>query len=397
MNHQSRHILLSIIPALAAILAFSCHAVSAQELVFPERWKKGLTEVPPIYSEDTVTIRILGDIMMHESQIRNAKEGETYDFSTYFSHIQDEIRLADIAIANMEFTLAGEPYSGYPYFSAPDEYADYLADCGFDVFLAANNHIFDKGTKGAERTIGIYRDLETSKGIRFTGIASDNEELEKEYPLLIRAKGIRIALVNATYGTNLGLQTAWPQTNRLSETGKVAKAMAKARSGADIVLVLPHWGTEYNLKHSEAQEKTAIRLAEEGADMIIGAHPHVIQDCQMIRIERNGKQEAVPVAYSLGNAVSNMSAADTQLELMATIKIIRKKNGDIVTEPIEFTYLWCSRPGGYNGSYTVLPVLKHIGKKEKWEGVWEYDKMVTTYERVKNITGIKDKQDIANE
>ena len=397
MNHQSRHILLSIIPALAAILAFSCHAVSAQELVFPERWKKGLTEVPPIYSEDTVTIRILGDIMMHESQIQNAKEGETYDFSSYFSHIQDEIRLADIAIANMEFTLAGEPYSGYPCFSAPDEYAGYLADCGFDVFLAANNHIFDKGTKGAERTIGIYRDMEASRGIRFTGIASDSEELARNYPLFIRVKGIRIALVNATYGTNLGLQTAWPQTNRLSETGKVAKAMAKARSGADIVLALPHWGTEYNLKHSEAQEKTAIRLAEEGADMIIGAHPHVIQDCQMIRIERNGKQEAVPVAYSLGNAVSNMSAADTQLELMATIKIIRKKNGDIVTEPIEFTYLWCSRPGGYNGSYTVLPVLKHIGKKEKWEGVWEYDKMVTTYERVKNITGIKDKQDIANE
>ena len=130
---------------MAAILAFSCHAVSAQELVFPERWKKGLTEVPPIYSEDTVTIRILGDIMMHESQIRNAKEGETYDFSTYFSHIQDEIRLADIAIANMEFTLAGEPYSGYPCFSAPDEYADYLADCGFDVFLAFGNDLESAG------------------------------------------------------------------------------------------------------------------------------------------------------------------------------------------------------------------------------------------------------------
>lgn len=382
---------------MAAFLVFSCHAVSAQELVLPERWKKGLTEVPSIYREDTVTIRILGDIMMHESQIHNAKRDGTYDFSTYFSHIEDEIRGADIAIANMEFTLAGEPYSGYPCFSAPDEYAEYLADCGFDVFLTANNHIFDKGTKGAERTLEIYRSLESSKGIRFTGTASDGEELDRTNPLILRAKGIRIALINATYGTNMGLQTKWPQTNRLSETGRISKALAKARTDADIALALPHWGTEYRLEHSETQEKTARRLAEEGADIIIGAHPHVIQDCQTIEIGRNGRQEPVPVAYSLGNAVSNMSAADTQLGLMATIRVIRKGNGDIVTEPLEFTYLWCSRPGGYNDSYTVLPVLEQTGKKEKWKGGWEYDKMITTYERVKKATGIKDKQDIANE
>ena len=397
MNHQSRHTLLSFTLALAAVLAISSHAVSAQELTFPERWKKGLADVPSIYHEDTVTIRILGDIMMHESQIRNAERDGTYDFSSYFSHIEDETRQADIAIANMEFTLAGEPYSGYPCFSAPDEYAEYLADCGFDVFLTANNHIFDKGTKGVERTLEIYRNMKGSKGIRFTGTASDGKELDRTNPLVLRSKGIRIALLNATYGTNMGLQTTWPQTIRLSETGRISEALAKAGSDADIVLALPHWGTEYRLNHSDAQEKTAIRLAEEGADMIIGAHPHVIQDCQMINIERNGIPVQVQVAYSLGNAVSNMSAADTQLELMATIRIIRKGNGDIMAEPMEFTYLWCSRPGGYNDSYTVLPVLEQIGRKDEWKGGWEYDKMVTTYERVRKATGIKDKQDIANE
>ena len=397
MNHRSRHTLLSILPALAAGLLISCHAATAQEIVFPERWTKSLTEVPHIYTEDTVTIRILGDIMMHESQITIARHDGGYDFSTYFRHIEDEIRQADIAIANMEFTLAGEPYSGYPCFSAPDEYAEYLADCGFDVFLTANNHIFDKGTKGAERTIDIYRRLESSRGIRYTGTASDKEDLKQNNPLFIREKGIRIALVNATYGTNMGLQTLWPATNRISDDEKISEFLSEARSNADIVIALPHWGTEYNLKHSEAQEKTALRIAGYGADMIIGAHPHVIQDFQTLEVEKGGRRTEVPVAYSLGNAVSNMSAANTQLELMLTVTIIRKANGDIVTAPFEFTYLWCSRPGGYNDTYTVLPVLDQFGRMDEWKGRWEYDKMVATYERVKKATGIKDKQDIANE
>ena len=84
--------------------------------------------------------------MMHANQIQNAhRSGLEYDFSSYFHLLEEEIAQADIAIANMEFTLAGEPHTGYPCFSAPDSYASYLADCGFDIFLTANNHIFDKG------------------------------------------------------------------------------------------------------------------------------------------------------------------------------------------------------------------------------------------------------------
>ena len=126
---------------------------------------------------DTIRICIMGDMMMHEAQIAAAttKDG-SHEFSSYFQFIADDIRNADIAIANMEYTLAGEPYSGYPCFSAPESYAAYLADCGFDVFLAANNHIFDKGSQGAEKTLEIYRTLEKSHNIRFTGLAGDETE-----------------------------------------------------------------------------------------------------------------------------------------------------------------------------------------------------------------------------
>ena len=385
-----------LLMASALIAAAVSSTTHAQEVMMPERWWKPLMYVRPIFNHDTLTIRVLGDVMMHTEQIRNARKGgDIYDFSSYFSLIEDKIKSADLAIANMEFTLGGEPYSGYPSFSAPDAYADYLADCGFDIFLAANNHIFDKGAKGAQRTIDIYRSLKEERGIAFTGLASDEEELSETNPLIISAKGIRLAILNMTYGTNVGAGMHWPKTNYMASASQIVSAFSRAEEAdADVTMVFPHWGIEYVLKHSSKQEDTAHWLAENGADMIIGAHPHVIQDFQMMEVNEAGGTKKVPVAYSLGNAVSNMSARNTQLELMATVRIVRHGNGDLEVLPMDFTYLWCSRPGGYNDSYTVVPVEEHIGKRDMWLGAWDYDKMIDTYKYVKEQTGIEEKQNL---
>ena len=355
--------------------------LDAQEIIMPERWSKSIFEVEPLFASDTLTILVAGDMMMHANQIQNAhRGGQDYDFSSYFHLIQEDIEKADIAIANMEFTLAGEPHTGYPCFSAPDSYAKYLADCGFDIFLTANNHIFDKGGKGAERTLDIYRNM---KDIRFTGLASGEEEREETNPLFVLKKGIRTALINFTYGTNMGSGTHWPKVNYMANRDFLREAFAKAyNEDADLTIALPHWGDEYVLKHNETQEEMAVWLSENGADFIIGSHPHVIQDAQMTG--------SANVAYSLGNAVSNMSARNTQLGLLAKISVVRLHNGDLKFLPIDFTYIWCSRPGGYNESYTVIPVKKFIGKKDRWLGSYDYDKMIDTYRHVKEKTGIKD-------
>ena len=339
-----------------------------------------LSKASPLYRKDTVTICVMGDMMMHTAQIENAHRfGNWYDFSSYFSHIRDKIEGTDLAIANMEFTLAGEPYSGYPSFSAPDCYAEYLADCGFDVFLAANNHIFDKGSEGAARTLAVYKELGRKHGIRYCGLSATQNDYDHTYPLTINIKGINIAIVNFTYGTNLGADKNWPKVNYMNDRNALKTALDKA-SEADFTLVIPHWGEEYQMLHSEKQKETAEWLVANGADMIIGTHPHVVQDC--------GNIEGIQVAYSLGNAVSNMSAANTQIGLMAEIKIVREYSGDITILPLEFTWLWCSRPGGYSNSYTVLPVSRHLNMKKDWKGGWEHDKMTATYERVRQITGI---------
>lgn len=370
---RTERLLISVlIPIVFSISGNGVKTASAQEL----RIESDISEVPDLYRQDTLTLCFMGDMMMHSLQISNAyREGQEHDFSSYFRFMKDHISNADIAVANMEFTLAGEPYTGYPCFSSPDSYAYYLADCGFDVFLAANNHILDKGSEGAARTVGIYRKMEDEQGIRYTGIASDEEDRSRNYPLLIRRKGIQISLLNFTYGTNLGNTEHWPKTNYMGKTSEIIQAIENS-STADFVIALPHWGPEYQTRHSESQEKTAGWLIDNGIDLIVGAHPHVVQDTTSI--------DGVPVIYSMGNAVSNMSAPDTQLELMVTVRIIRYGNGDLKMEEPELTWLWCSRPGGYSSSYTVIPVEDFIGTRDEWYGAWEYDKMVSTYERIRN-------------
>ena len=328
----------------------------------------------PLYGKaDTVSMLIIGDVMMHSRQME-------YPCKTFLENISGRLKAADVAVANMEFTLAGKPYTGYPAFSAPDSYAEYVHECGVDVFLTANNHILDKGTRGLERTISVYRKMEDEGKIRFTGTSSDTKDNADRNPLIVNVSGIRLALVNFTYGTNLGGGDEKVAKMRKDE---ISQTLSRAREKmADFIIVLPHWGVEYNLHHSKSQEAMAEWLVSCGTDAIVGAHPHVVQDSAAI--------SGVPVFYSLGNAVSNMSAPNTQLELAVELKFVRSENGDRSMLPPTVTYLWCSLPGFFTDSYATIAVKDFIGRRELWKNPSDYDKMLATYRRVKSATGVQD-------
>ena len=335
-----------------------------------------LEKAMPLYgAPDTVSMFIIGDVMMHSRQM-------DYDWSSFLEDIRGRMQKADVTVANMEFTLAGKPYTGYPAFSAPDGYEKYVRDCGADVFLTANNHILDKGTKGLERTMDIYRRMEDAGEICFTGTSSSPEDEAERYPLMLNVRGIRLAILNFTYGTNIPGGEGWPKVNRMRKED-IAAALERAKAyKADFIIAFPHWGNEYELEHSGRQEEMAEWLADNGADAIVGAHPHVVQDSTDIH--------GVPVFYSIGNAVSNMSAPNTQLELAVELKFVRDWNGDRSMLKPSVTYLWCSLPGNYTGSYATIAVKDHLGKRSMWINPYDYDKMTTTYRRVKAATGIED-------
>ena len=321
---------------------------------------------------DTVRLFIIGDVMMHMPQLK-------YDHTLFFEDIAPEMREADIAIANMEFSLGGEPYSGYPAFSAPDYIAPYMAACGTDVFLTANNHILDRGSKGLERTLGIYRSMADS--VKFTGSAGSYEENLRLNPLMLRFHGISIALVNFTYDTNGITVRGWPNTNyQVRDSVKAAIGRAKAQE-ADFIIALPHWGEEYMLTHSKPQQEWAEWMAAEGVDAIIGGHPHVVQDTAHIG--------GVPVVYSLGNAVSNMSRTNTRLELAVRLTLLKDAStGETrVLEP-ELLPMWCTLPGRLVNGYKTIFIKKWASRRSDWLIPSDYDEMAATLERVSAATGI---------
>lgn len=312
---------------------------------------------------DTVSVFIIGDVMMHSRQME-------YDYREFLHDITDRMTEADICISNMEFTLAGEPYTGYPSFSAPDDYAEYIRECGTDIFLLANNHIYDKGTVGLNRTVEKYRQMHDSSGVQYTGIG--------EEPLIFHCKGLSFAIINFTYEIN-GAQKGGPSINMMDKES-VSRMFAKAKERkVDFIIAMPHWGEEYQLRHSREQEEWAEWMVAQGADVIVGGHPHVVQDTTHIG--------GVPVIYSVGNAVSNMSARNTQLELAVTLRFVHNGEQTLMLEP-SVDFMWCSLPGMFSDNYSTIMIKKWANRKDDWLTESDYFRMIETYERVKDATGI---------
>ncbi|MBQ2553865.1 MAG: CapA family protein, partial [Prevotella sp.] len=183
-----------------------------------------------------VTLLFAGDLMQHDGQIKAARMSDgTYDYSDVFKRVTPEISEADIAIANFEVTLGGPPFKGYPQFCAPDEYLVAAKDAGFDVLLTANNHCVDTRERGLRRTI----DQMDSLKIPHLGTYKNREERDKQYPFIIEHDGIRICLLNFTYGTN-GIPVPAPFVVNLEDTTEIARDIAKAKSmKPDVIIAFP--------------------------------------------------------------------------------------------------------------------------------------------------------------
>ena len=352
-------------------IAFCCVVAvpaAAQRLPDPDRtpafervWPIRINLLKP--RPDTVSLFVVGDIMSHRAVSKSAEE---FGFSSFFKHLRDRIEKADLAIGNMEFPLAGKPYTGYPAFSGPDAYAQYLSDIGFDVFLTANNHILDKGTAGLRRTIDVLE----QKGLIYTGVARDERADTLLNPLLLHVRGLRIAVINFTYGTNTGPWDPWPKVNYMRKKD-ILPMLERGREAADLVLVFPHWGTEYQLHHDKQQEEMARWLVENGADVVVGAHPHVIQDV--------GHVGESLVVYSLGNALSNQNDLNSRLELALTLRVVLEEDrAPRLLEP-SFEYIWCTKPGMVEDSYAAVPVTL---PDSLWRRKEDYRDMMATYRKI---------------
>ncbi|MEY4571324.1 MAG: hypothetical protein RLZ10_528 [Bacteroidota bacterium] len=296
-----------------------------------------------------LSLFFVGDMMGHKPMIDAALMGDEYVYEPWFQYINSHVKKYDMAIANLEVTLAGYPYSGYPMFCSPDSYAKAIQDSGFDFLITANNHSQDKGRKGLERTIDVL----DSMNFRHTGTFKNQVERDKLYPYYWETKGVKIAFLNYSYGTN-GIPVTPPNIVNLIDTNQIKIDIKKAqKDGAQFIITTLHWGDEYKRKQNSWQDNLAQWLADKGVDAIIGMHPHVVQPMKIIHPKNNHKK-SVPVAFSLGNFISNQRDRYKNGGIGVELNL-QVLNGKVTWDNWGYYPFWVQL-GGKPRGYYIIPV-----------------------------------------
>jgi Bacterial capsule synthesis protein PGA_cap len=304
-------------------------------------------------AQDTTRISLLflGDVMQHDSQIKAAYDlsAKQYDYKPCLQFVKPYIESVDLAIGNLEVTLAGPPYKGYPQFSAPDELALALKDAGMDVLVTANNHCLDRGRKGLERTIMMLDSLD----IIHTGTFRDTVDRMNDYPMLFEKNGFSFALLNYTYGTN-GIPVTKPNVVNTIDTALIRKDIGKAKQASpDAIIVFMHWGQEYQSLASKWQKDVANFCFRLGVKLVIGAHPHVLQPMEW------KKDNDQLVVYSLGNFVSGQRDRYKNGGAMLKVNLMKIVQDSVPITTIDsagYILEWVYRTTDIRKDYYVMPV-----------------------------------------
>lgn len=318
-----------------------------------------LENVDSLDNSDTITFIFSGDMMGHMPQINAAynKSKAIYDYSACFEHSKLYYQQADIAVANLETTLAGPPYSGYPNFSSPDALLVALKDAGYNVMLTANNHVLDRSKRGLERTL----DKIIAQKLNFAGSYYNKTQRDSVYPLMLQTKGLRIAMLNVTYGTN-GIAVVAPNLVNMIDTAQIVRDISTSKArGADFIIMTIHWGDEYQLASNQKQKALAAFFVRNNIDLVIGSHPHVVQNVDFLK---NANNDSVPVFYSLGNSISNQRKPHTDGGIMASVRIDSKTKKIVCTK---FLPVYVHK-GYLNGKYQYyqIPTTDYIADNEKF-------------------------------
>lgn len=302
------------------ILLFLCIGCSNRSTIATERgndWptlSSGGTEVVGTEADDTeqietetedksqISLLMVGDVLLHDGVEESCKKADgIYDFHSLFSEIKDTVSQTDLALVNQEVILGGEELgiSGYPNFNAPYEVGDALVDTGFNVILHGTNHALDKGGAGITNCLNYWKTHHPDTTV--LGINDSQEAQDNIY--VYEQAGIRIAILNYTYGTNgIPLPADMPYAVNYMDKERIENDLKKANELADFVIVCPHWGTEYLLTIDSDQQYWTDLFIKNGVDLVIGTHPHVIEPVKWVTDSATGNK--MLVYDSLGNYIS---------------------------------------------------------------------------------------------
>ena len=344
--------------------------------------------------EDThLKISVIGDIMCHNTQYFDAyvPEMNTYDFSYVFNDIKEYIENADIAIGNLETTFAGSQkgYSNYPRFNTPEQLGTSLKNIGIDVLSTANNHCMDTNFNGLVSTLD-YLDQD-----HISHVGTNSSKEEQNNILIKEVNDIKIAFLSFTYGTNgISIPSDKPYCVNLIDEDLMLNQLSFAKQqNPDLICVNMHWGIEYQTSQNETQENLADFLFENGVDIILGSHPHVLQPMEKRNVVlENGKQKDCFVIYSLGNFMSDQTKTNTQTSIILNLEIVKDAyRGDIKIKNVSYVPIYMYKSASSKKKYRILDIEKEILKYETKTdlslGANTYSILKSEFERVKKLMG----------
>lgn len=350
--------ILSILAVACAIISIAC-VPESDVLRSSQAWSR----------VRRARIVAAGDLMQHRTQIVAAQLSDTtqYDYVPSFRYVAPYFQDADLAIVNLETTLSNVgPYTGYPCFSSPAQVADAMQYMGIDVAALANNHCCDRGAYGIKSTAEILDE----RGIYHVGVCRDSVDYKSNNILYIKRCGISFAIVNYTYGTN-GIRVPSGMCVNLIDTVAMKRDLAQIdRDEVDCVVAVMHWGNEYERHANKEQKRLAKFLRQNGVDLILGSHPHVVQPYE---IDSGGI-----ILYSMGNFVSGQRTRYRDGGVVATIdvEIIERGKGCATEEKrarynLSLTPVWVHLP-----DFTPVPAAVGDTMSMNYDSRFRYDRFM---------------------
>ena len=319
----------------------------------------------------TIKISAVGDILMWRPQIQSGKISENeYSFDYMFNEVKPLLKESDIVMGNLETNLAGRelnyqfinPKTRWPVFNCPDELSQALKNSGFNVLTTANNHCLDKGIDGMKRTLDILDKV----GFNHTGTFHSLDDSKKK--LIMDVKGIRVGILSYTYGTNLNpIPKDEPWAVNLINNDMLGD-IYKMKKRVDLTIVCIHFGREFSRHPNEEQKNWVQQCFEYGADIVLGAHPHVIQPMKIKYVKDiDGIEKERFVIYSLGNFISDimLNNIHTVSGVILNLSITKSPQGNTSITHIEYIPTWVYRNKTASGTkFIVLPIGKYLQSKD---------------------------------
>ena len=325
--------------------------------------------------DNIVTISAVGDVMAHTAQLKaQMKEDGTYSFQNNFKYIKDVISNSDLAIANLETTINPDrPCSGYPSFNAPRELITTLKETGFDIVSTINNHSLDTGYNGLISTVNEIK----NQGLDVVGTKANVET--KNY-IIKKVKDINIGIASFSYGDIVngqkhlnGIKSA--KANDLMNVINVSSVQKSfdtikkeidlmREEGAEFITIMLHWGKEYEQTPNNYQKQLAQLLANEGVDLILGSHPHVVQPIEFIKSENTDKE--CLVVYSMGNIISNqreeeMGFKESENGIIPVIDLEKSEDNIVKIKDVKYIPTWVDKYNVNNKDYyEIIPIIDDI-------------------------------------